>query len=106
MWIVMTSAAKMPNSCWGRYRNVAVVSCRYDIATSGGPAMISQRAKGVFQPLGALRAIIPLGRFSVGKTERCAYQRALREAKGIADQLNNAQPTALPAELFTFGGSA
>lgn len=106
MWIVMTSAAKMPVSCRGRYRKVAVVSCHYWIANEGGPKMISERARGVYRPLGAPRAIIDLGHRSVGKTERSAYARTLAEAEEIARQLNAAQPEALPSELFTFGGSA
>jgi hypothetical protein len=77
-WIVMTSSAHMPNSCWGRYRNVALVLLR-----DGGlpPKIITDRAKGVAK-------LIHLGHHHVGKTSRCAYARALTEAETRAAALN------------------
>jgi hypothetical protein len=105
-WIVMTASAK-PRGNFGTYRRVAVVHVRYDMAWWGrAPAMISTRARGVFAPHGADRAIIDLGSHSVGKTARCAYRVALERAEGIAQRLNNTAPEALPAELMTYGGSA
>lgn len=84
MYIVMTSAARMPVSCWGKYRNVAVVE------TDGTciPAMISERARGL------IRIVKYWGPCNVGVTERCCYNRCLAEAHDLADQLNAEQQEA------------
>jgi hypothetical protein len=101
MWIVMTSSAKMPNSCWGRYRNIAIVEVGYyDYNRGSRPAMISTRARNVLR-------VRNLGHHNVGKTERCAYRRALADAERLAYQLNNT-PTVEAGEdiLMSWGGSA
>ena len=78
-YIVMTSVARRP----GRYRNIAVVQLTPEYAAeSRRPAMISTRAPGV------LRIIRYFGTQHVGTTSRCEYQRALSEAKQIAERLN------------------
>ena len=77
-YIVQTAAAKMPNSCWGQYRRVAVM----EIITGTQPAMISKRARGV------VRVVATWEKCNVGRTERCAYERALSEAYELAHQLN------------------
>jgi len=98
MWIVMTSCAKMPSSCWGIYRNVALVKvCQHFAAWNIKPAMLSKRARGVLE-------LRHMGAFHVGKTERCAYQRALASARERAQLLNNANP--VDQSFMTFGGSA
>ena len=110
MWIVMTSSAKARGN-WGGYRNVNVVNVRYDLGYGSPPefprpSMISERAIGVFKPLGAPRAVIDLGAHKTGTTDRCAYRRAIKRAEEICARLNNAPPHALPQEVFTWGGSA
>lgn len=109
-WVVMTSSAQVKGRArqFGTYRRVAVVNVRYDLAWSPAtyPKMISERAIGVIKPAGARSGIIDLGAHSVGKTEKCAYRRALRDAEERAARLNNSHPDSLPAELFTWGGSA
>lgn len=77
MFIVKTSAAQMPSSCKGRYRRVAVLETDGTI-----PTMISKHAKGVVQ------VVETWERLSVGKTDRCACQRALKEAEELAAKLN------------------
>lgn len=79
-YIVMTSAAKMPQCCWGRYRNVAVVEVE-DINVR--PTMISMRA------LNVIRIVKHFGPQSVGKTKACAYERTLVEAYRMADAMND-----------------
>ena len=123
MWIVMTSAAKMPSSCRGRYRNVAVVTVRYDIANRyevarkssselgapgkyGLPAMLSDRARGVICPHGARSGIVHFGHHHVGRGIRDAYTRACASAQASADWLNSLAPEAVAAEVMTWGGSA
>jgi hypothetical protein len=69
-YIVMSSASKMPNSCWGSYRHVAIVLT--DGATR--PAMISTRARGV------RKIVHETAPQHVGSTDRCAYQIALAAA--------------------------
>lgn len=78
-YIVLTAAAKMPSSCWGRYRRVAVVELD---GTGVKPAMISERAKGV------RRIVKTWERLHVGKTDRSAYIGAFMEATAKAAALN------------------
>lgn len=84
-YIVMHASAKMPSSCWGTYRRVAVVELTDEYATEGKlPTMISARAIGVE------RLVETWEKRHVGKTERCAFRVALREAEEMADELNAA----------------
>lgn len=100
MWTVLTSSAKMPQSCRGRYRNVALVKLTQEYTAKGLlPAMISERARGVLR-------IIRMGHYHVGETERGAYQKALTEANDRAHRLNNTHPEAIAGEIMTWGGSA
>ena len=84
MWIVMTSQTH--STGWGRYRRVAVVRLAPEAAseyraTGWTPKMISRRAVGVAD-------LRDMGRHSVGKTARSAYQRTLKEARELARGLN------------------
>lgn len=45
--------------------------------------MISLRAKGV------KRIVATWEKLNVGKTDRCAFNRALNEAEALADKLNS-----------------
>lgn len=80
-YIVKTAAAKMPNSCWGVYRRVAVL----EIMAGTEPAMISKRARGV------VRVVATWEKCNVGRTERCAYERALSEAYELVGALNRGE---------------
>ena len=80
-FIVMTSSAKMPANCWGRYRNVALV----EVEAGTWPKMISAHARGV------VRIVEHYGPQFVGKTQRCAYMRVYEEAAARAEELNKAQ---------------
>lgn len=107
MWIVMTSAAKMPQSCRGVYRNVALVHLNQEYTARGlRPAMISERARGIVRLSPMRTAIVHLGHHSVGSSTRCAYELALVDAQSRADRLNNLAPTAQAGEIMTWGGSA
>ncbi len=77
-YIVQTACAKMPNSCWGQYRRVAVM----EVMAGTQPAMISKRARGV------VHIVATWERLNVGTTDRCAYRRALSEAREMARDLN------------------
>lgn len=79
-FIVMTAAANMPSSCWGRYGKVAVVE------TNGVdmPQMIHPRHKAV------VRIVEVWDRLNIGHTSRCAFRRGLAAAQAMADQLNAA----------------
>ena len=78
-YIVMDAAAAMPGSCKGRYRRVAVIEIEAGFA--GEPKMISERARGV------ARIVATWERLSDGRTERCAFSRALAEAETMAATL-------------------
>lgn len=98
-WIVMTSSAQMPSSCKGTYRRVALVKLAQDYTARGQlPKMISTHARGVLE-------VVDLGNFSVGKTERCAYARAVKLAELQALQLNTAAPLAEGELLLSFGSA-
>jgi len=78
-YLVQTASAKMPTSCrFGRYRRVAVLEVEAGVTEV---AMISTRARGV------VRVVATWERCSVGSTERCAYARALTEARALAARL-------------------
>lgn len=72
-YIVMSSWAKMPTSCWGRYRRVALLEVEegYDLVS-----MISERAKGVVRIIKTWERC----HYGRGKSGRCAYSRAWHEA--------------------------
>jgi len=100
MWIVMTSAAAMPRSCWGRYRRVALVRINQEFTAKGLiPKMISTRAKGVLD-------VHSLGRHHAGSTARCALARAVARAEEMARAANSAAPIEFPGLRVTWGGSA
>lgn len=76
-FIVQTSTAKMPTSCWGRYRNVAVIE------TDGraSVAMISERARGV-------RSIVSFDGPLHDGGSRSAAAKAVARANELATRLN------------------
>jgi hypothetical protein len=75
----MTASAKMPSSCKGTYRRIAVVET--SLAPGEVPAMISDRAKGV------VRIVETWERLHVGKTRRSEYFRALEDAEKLLQRL-------------------
>ena len=75
---LMTAAAKMPQSCWGIYRRIAIVEVETEDTE---PAMISERARGVVQ------IVATWEKLNVGKTDRCAYAKALKEAEEMLESL-------------------
>lgn len=90
-YIVASSAACMPGSCWGVYRRVAVLEVeRGEDGEPVSPRMISERARGVVRLVETWEAL------NVGKVHRrggkgrCAYSRAMVEAEELAAKLNAA----------------
>lgn len=81
--VVMTSSANMPATCWGRYANVAVVK----IDSNNPPKQINPKHKKV------LDIRYYEGKLFVGKTNKCAFARALSRANELAkiwnDELDN-----------------
>lgn len=83
----MTSAAAMPQSCWGVYRRVAVL----EVDPGARPAMISERARGVrrvvamWEKLNVGKVALHAGLRPVG---RCAWSRAMIDAAEMAEELN------------------
>jgi len=78
-YIVQSATACMPSSCWGRYARLAVLEVDADLTHV---SMISDRARGCH------RVVRTWERLNVGKTDRCAYGRAEREAEALAAALN------------------
>ncbi len=92
-FIVMDSSAKMPSSCWGRYRRVALV----EVIKGQRPARLGSSNKSIVK-------IHELwDKLHEGKTEACAYNKALREAREMCAAENkrlarNARRRSLRAE--------
>lgn len=78
-YIVQDAAEKMPASCWGKYRRIAVLEVDAD---REHVSMISPRARGCHS------IVATWEKLHVGTTDRCAYSRALVEATDLADRLN------------------
>jgi hypothetical protein len=78
-FVVVSSAAAMPNSCWGVYKRIGVLEVAAD--ADENRLTIDARRKGV------IRIVTTWERLNVGRTERCAYQRALAEARELAASL-------------------
>lgn len=76
---LMTAAARMPANCWGRYARIGVVEL--EEGYEGYPSMISARARGV------ARVVETWERLYVGKTDRCAFEVAMREAEELLASL-------------------
>jgi hypothetical protein len=64
------------------------------------PLWISTRCKDVY------RVLRDYGPQSVGKTERCAYQKAIKAAEQFAEEWNNSRSMADAEALIGAGGSA
>ena len=79
-FIVMDRSANMPQSCWGKYRRVAVVET--NLPEGREPKMISARA------LGVIRIVKVWDKLHAGASVRSVYQEALVEAQALADRLN------------------
>lgn len=77
-FVIRDSSAKMPNSCMGRYRRVAVL----EVESGTIPRMISTRAPGV------VRVVETWEKLNVGRTDRCAFARAMAEARELVARLN------------------
>jgi len=83
-YVVLTAAAAMPNSCWGRYGRVALLEVRCD--DEGRPilpGLISDR------PHCVVRIVRTWERLNKGTTDRCAFAVALQEAEDLACELND-----------------
>ena len=78
MYIVMTSSAKMPSTCKGQYRNVAIV----EVEEGYTPPSIDKRNKRIY-------SIRHFGVQFVGKTSRCAYEKTLAYAREEVLELNS-----------------
>lgn len=67
--VVLISAANMPNSCWGTYGRVAVLTAKR--ATDKRPSAARESADWT-----VTYRSLPL---NVGRTPRCAFAKMLRE---------------------------
>lgn len=87
--VVVSAAAKMPGSCMGVYRRVAVV----EVEAGTRPAMISERARGVREVLQtwerrhAGRAWRLAHEWAEVGRRTTAYERALQAATAQVDAL-------------------
>ena len=78
-YITQTATAHMPTNCWGRYGKVGVLEVEDGIDRV---SMISDRARG------AIRVVEVWDRQFWGKSNRCAFAIACREAEALAASLN------------------
>jgi hypothetical protein len=86
---IVDSAARMPASCWGRYRRVAVLEVRDGYTAT----RIDDR------PHYVVRIVCNWERLYDGTTDRCAHARALAAARELVQDLMAARdvPVAQPA---------
>jgi len=77
-FVVLTAMAKMPQSCWGNYGRIAVCEMKKGVR----PKMISERA------IGMVRIVETWERLNIGKTSKCAFQKAMKQAKEMTLKLN------------------
>ena len=75
-YVVVTSAACMPNNCWGRYGKIAVIRRK----TEAMPKIIADTAK--------FDVIKVWDRLNIGKGVRDAFSRGLEAALKLRDNLN------------------
>jgi hypothetical protein len=81
-FVVLTAVAKMPNSCWGIYKRVGVLEI--EASVDERRLSIDARRRGV------VRVVATWEKCNVGHTARCAYQKALVEARELAASLTAA----------------
>jgi hypothetical protein len=86
--VVMTKAAHMPNSCWGRYTRVGLVEVDPSKLPAGEttPRMLSDRARGV------VRVVRTWEKCFDGSSDRCAASRALKAAQKLKAELMAEHP--------------
>lgn len=72
---ILSRSAQMPLSCWGSYKHVAVIEAEDGVDPD--TLAIDTRRKAV------VRIVWQARKLHVGKTSRCAYQRALAEARAL-----------------------
>jgi hypothetical protein len=76
-FIIIDSSAKMPSTCWGRYRRIGVL----EIEAGARVSRIDARPRKV-------RRIVEIyDRLRYGATERSAYRIALAKAKALVSEL-------------------
>jgi hypothetical protein len=80
-FIVMTAAACMPGSCWGRYGKIAVVEL--EPGTIERPKMISAHARGIVKVVALWDRCHWGGRYSAAGVAQAA-------AQDLCDDLNGA----------------
>ena len=92
MWAVMTGSAKMPTTCWGRYRRRVAL-----------PLAISRHGPSLGEP----RASCGSPTSAATVSARQSAQRTLAEAERRARELNNAPTVEEGDELLaSWGGSS
>ena len=87
-YILRTAKAKMPLKCWGRYNLIAIM----EDEDGANPPMISERAKGV------IRIVRTWEKLHVGKTSRCAYSKAYKEAEEYLEDLELLKELGVPVK--------
>ncbi len=71
MWVIKSSVAKMPGKCWGRYAHLALIECE-----PGHKVKLIKNTK-------KQRIVERRSRLHVGKSNRDAFSRALRDLAAI-----------------------
>lgn len=76
-YVILTSQAKMPSSCWGKYGRVAILEIKEGMKA---PRIITDRAKSV------IRIVRTWENRFCGKTNKSAFYKALEEAQKIVNE--------------------
>lgn len=83
-YIVMSSSAQMPSSCWGIYRRCAIL----EIVPGATPDAIDERRAGVVRVVETWERL-----HYVAGSDRCAFAVALQEAIEACARLNGDDPS-------------
>jgi hypothetical protein len=82
-YMVLTASTTPASTCRGTYARVGLAELEPGFA--GRPKMISDRARGV------VRIVATWENCNVGKTDRCAFHRAIAEAEKLAETMRATQ---------------
>lgn len=102
-YVIQTASEKMPSSCWGIYRTIAILAIdadipygQYEMQNHRYPDMHGDRTKTVSmispRAKGCQDVLIQWYRLHVGKTSKSAYYQQLTEAREILDRINAIDP--------------
>lgn len=88
-YILLDRSAKMPASCRGHYRRIAIVEVDPVFLVTARLAGKPEPDLRIDSRDKRIKKIVQVwDKLHFGKTERCEYRKALAEARAMLDELN------------------